>query len=125
MSKRTDGLLMAAEASVVELEEVQAAIAEGKEHGFLSAEVLAATVEEADLSSEQAHDLLSYLEEHGIEIVTPESAGNSALSEAFEPVEEDDAEQDDEPLEAREEEQSEVNPLALRTRLEELRKAEV
>jgi RNA polymerase primary sigma factor len=125
VSKNTEGLLIAAETSVVELDEVQAAIAEGREHGFLTAEALASTVEEADLSSEQAHDLLSYLEEHGIEILAPESARNTTLPETLQSVEQDEPEHDDEPLEAGEEDESEVDPLALRTRLEELRKAEV
>lgn len=127
MSKNTKGLLMTAEASVVELEEVQTAISQGRDHGFLAAGALASVVEEADLSSEQAHDLLSYLEEHGIEIVASESArtDTNALPEAFESSDEDEQspEQDD-PLEVAEEE-GEIDQLALRSRLEELRKAEV
>jgi RNA polymerase primary sigma factor len=132
LSKNTEGLLMTAEASVVELEEVQAAISEGREHGFLTTEALASIVEEADLSSEQAHDLLSYLEEHGIEIVAAESAKTetNGLAEAFESSAEDEEppEHDDDPLEAGENEdesESEIDQLTLRSRLEELRKAEV
>jgi len=56
---RSEGSLVATESSVVELEEVQAAIAEAREHGFLTREAFAALVEEAELSDEQAHDLLS------------------------------------------------------------------
>ena len=50
-------------------------IAEGQERGFLTAEALAAAVEEAELSAQQTQDLLSYLEEHGIECSAP---GDSA-----------------------------------------------
>jgi RNA polymerase primary sigma factor len=126
LSKHTEGLLVAAEASVVELEEVQAAIAEGREHGSLTAEALAAIVEEADLSGEQAHDLLSYLEEHGIEIVAPESARSRTdpLADTLEPTDEHEdppPEDEDDPLEAGED----VDPVALRSRLEELHKADV
>ena len=121
---------MTAEASVVELEEVQAAVSEGKEQGFLTAEALASIIEEADLSSEQAHDLLSYLEEHGIEVVASESARTETpeLAEAFDSSQEDEEppEHEDDPLEAGEsEEDDEIDQLTLRSRLEELRKAEV
>jgi RNA polymerase primary sigma factor len=130
LSKNTEGLLVTAEASVVELEEVQAAVSEGREQGFLTAEALAAIVEEADLSSEQAHDLLSYLEEHGIEVVASESARTETpeLAEAFDSSQGDEEppEHDDDPLEAGEsEEDGEIDHLTLRSRLEELRKAEV
>jgi RNA polymerase primary sigma factor len=123
-------LLLATETSVVELEEVQAGIAEGRENGFLTATALTSIVEEADLSSEQAQDLLSYLEEHGIEIVASEGAKveTSTLAETFESEEEDPepVEREDDPLEAEEsEEDSEVDHLALRARLEEMRKTEV
>jgi RNA polymerase primary sigma factor len=54
---------------VVELEELQGLIAEGQEKGFLTTEALAATLEEAELSAAQTQDLLSYMEEHGIDLV--------------------------------------------------------
>jgi RNA polymerase primary sigma factor len=123
---------MATETSVVELEEVQAAIAEGREHGFLTAGAFASIVEEADLSSGQAHDLVSYLEEHGIEIVASESARaeTNVLAEALESTDEDEqlSEPNEDPLEAGEGEdegEGEIDHLALRSRLDELRKAEV
>ena len=53
---------------MIEIEELQGIIAEGQEKRFLTAEALAASLEEAELSTQQAHDLLSYLEEHGIEL---------------------------------------------------------
>jgi RNA polymerase primary sigma factor len=54
---------------VAELDELQGIIAESHERGFLAADTLAAAVEEAELSSQQAQDVLSYLEEHGIELL--------------------------------------------------------
>ncbi len=61
--------------SVVEMEEIQALLAGARERGFVSAAGLRATIEEAELSSEQAQDLFSHLEEHAIEIVDSEEAG--------------------------------------------------
>ena len=59
----------AAEVAVVEIEELQALIAEGQERGFVTFEALAASLEEAEIAAEQVNDLLSFLEEHGIEIL--------------------------------------------------------
>jgi RNA polymerase primary sigma factor len=54
---------------VIELEELHGFITESHERGFVAAEALAAALEEAELSSQQSQDLLSYLEEHGIEVL--------------------------------------------------------
>ena len=69
MSEKLDGLLTATDTAVVELDELQGVIGESQERGFLTAQELAAALEEADLSSQQTRDLLSYFDEHGIEIV--------------------------------------------------------
>jgi RNA polymerase primary sigma factor len=58
-----------ADTAVVEQDELQAIIAEGQERGFLTTETFAAAVEEAELSASQTQDLLSYLEEHGVELL--------------------------------------------------------
>jgi len=76
-----EGLLVAADTPVVELEELQGLIAEGQERGFLAAESIAAVLEEVELSSQQAQDLLGYLEEHGIDVL---QAGESGLTSAGE-----------------------------------------
>jgi RNA polymerase primary sigma factor len=55
--------------AVVELEDLQGVIAEGQERGFLTTDALAAALEDAELSAQQTQDLLSYLEEHGVELV--------------------------------------------------------
>ncbi len=59
----------AADVAVVEIEELQTLIADGQERGFVASDALTTALEEADVAPEQAQDLLSYLEEHGIEIV--------------------------------------------------------
>ena len=71
VSEKLEGLLTAAEPGVAEMEELQGVIAEGQERGFLTAETVAGAVEEAELSPQQAQDLLSYLEEHGVELIAP------------------------------------------------------
>ncbi len=75
---------------MVEIEELQALIADGQERGFVASDALAAALEEAELAVEQAQDLLSYLEEHGIEIVgeplaAPERGERGLGEEADEP----------------------------------------
>ncbi len=72
--------------AVVELEEIQALLAEGQEHGFLTSDAIAAALEEADVGTEQARDLLSYLEEHGIEVLTPGDAAKGAAVAARESI---------------------------------------
>jgi RNA polymerase primary sigma factor len=67
--------LDAAEIAVVELEELQGTIAESHERGYMTAVALAGAVEDAELSVQQTHDLLAYLEEHGVEVL---AAGESA-----------------------------------------------
>ena len=125
-----EGTLVATEVSVVEMEEIQAVIADAREHGFLTTEALAAVIEEAELNLEQSQDLLSYLEEHAIEIVEPAAQSGERASEPAVLVDIDEQadpeESDEDPLEAAEgEEDQELDPLTLRSRLEELRRAEV
>jgi RNA polymerase primary sigma factor len=69
VSENLDGLMTATDTAVIELDELQGVIGESQEHGFVTAEALAAALEEADLTSQQTGDLLGYLDEHGIEIV--------------------------------------------------------
>jgi RNA polymerase primary sigma factor len=76
LSDKLEGLLVAPDTAVavVELEELHGFIAEAQERGFVAADALAVALEEAELSSQQTHDLLSYLEEHGVEVL---AAGES------------------------------------------------
>ncbi len=75
LSEKLEGLFAVTDAAVTELEDLHGIIAESQERGFLAADALAAALEEADLSGQQTQDLLSYLEEHGIELL---SVGESA-----------------------------------------------
>ena len=59
----------ATETAVVEIEELRALIAEGHEKGSLNADRVMSAVEEASLTPDQGRHLLSYLEEHEIEVV--------------------------------------------------------
>jgi RNA polymerase primary sigma factor len=76
LSAKLKGLSVATDTAVVEIEELQVMIAEGQERGFLTAEAVASALEEAGLSDEQAGDLFSYLEEHGIDVVGQGDAGS-------------------------------------------------
>jgi RNA polymerase primary sigma factor len=84
LSEKLEGLLAATPTAVVEIEELQAIIAEGQEKGFLAADALESALDEADLTRQQAQDLLSYLEEHGIEVLD-DAPRELAPSDAAEP----------------------------------------
>ena len=60
--------------TVVEMEELQGVLAAGRERGLVTAASLRSAIEEAELSSAQAQDLFSYLEEHSIEVIEAEEA---------------------------------------------------
>ncbi len=55
--------------AVIDMEELHTLITDGQERGFVTSASLTSTLEEAEISVEQVHDLFSYLEEHGIDIV--------------------------------------------------------
>src|SRR4029077_15641838 len=78
--------------AVVEMEEIQALLVDGQEHGFLTSDAIAAALEEAEAGTEQARDLLSYLEEHAIEVLTPgdvAKGGTGVAGAIEEPVEDE------------------------------------
>ncbi len=109
----------ATETAVVELEELQGLISEGQERGFLTTDALASVVEETELSPQQTSDLLSYLEEHGVELVSPGEGARElhvegAAAESRRPHEE--PVQNGAPLE------DEHDRSSLQARLEELRR---
>jgi RNA polymerase primary sigma factor len=117
--------------AVVEIDEVQAAIAAGREHGFLTSQAFASLVEEAELTSEQTQDLLSLLEEHGVDIVGSQgSHGSSHEQERLEALEDgsDIGEDGGAVLQGDEqdaESEPEIDHRIMRSRLDEMRKAEV
>jgi RNA polymerase primary sigma factor len=120
----------AAEVAVIDMEEFQTLIAEGQERGFVNAETLASALEDSEITAEQVHDLVSYLEEHGIELVgePTESArletgiGEQSAEDHVHPIPvhgEDESEEQDE---------GEVdieNVHRLRSRLDELKRTDV
>jgi RNA polymerase primary sigma factor len=82
LSEKLEGLLPVTPTPVVDIEELQVIIAEGHEKGFVASETLESALEEADVTRQQAQDLLSYLEEHGIEVLVAESAPELAPLDA-------------------------------------------
>jgi RNA polymerase primary sigma factor len=68
-SQDMDGGAADSAVAVVDMEELQTLIADGQERGFVTAAALTRAVEEAETSPEQVQDLMSYLEEHGIEVI--------------------------------------------------------
>jgi RNA polymerase primary sigma factor len=69
LTDKLEGPMTTTETPVVELDELQGIIVESHERGFITANALTAALEEAELSTQQTHDLLSYLEEHGIDVL--------------------------------------------------------
>ena len=53
----------------VDADELRALLADGQEHGYIRARVLASTLEDLELSPEQVHEVYGLLEEQGIELV--------------------------------------------------------
>ena len=133
LSKLLEGLLTATDTAVVELEELQGIIAESQERGFLTVQALAAALEETELSAQQTQDLLSYLEEHGVELLSPGDAGTELQPHL--PTASSHADAEDRPLADRqnalvgapesEEEERGEHVAELRAQLEELKRPEV
>ena len=118
--------------AVVEVEELHTLIADGQERGFVTHEALTTALDEAELSVEQVQDLLSYLEEHGIEIIG-QGSGAGLETDLAESAEEakpiplhgassPEVDDDDEP--EHEEGEVDVELPDLRARLEEMRRGE-
>jgi RNA polymerase primary sigma factor len=75
-----DGLvLLADEAPIAELDELQPLIAEGMERGVLTFAQIATCLEEVEVTKEQVQELHAYLDEQGIEVVGED--GRPAKSE--------------------------------------------
>ncbi len=63
----------ATQIAVADVDELGVLIADGHEQGFVSHDLLVAAIDDAAIDPEQIHDLLGYLEEHGIELASHES----------------------------------------------------
>ena len=72
----------AGEATPVDVDELSRLVAEALEHGQVAGEVLRAALEEADAGREQAVELYAHLEEHGVEIIEVEEAGENEPAES-------------------------------------------
>jgi RNA polymerase primary sigma factor len=120
--------------AVVDMEELHTLIVDGQERGFITSANLATALEEAEVTAEQVHDLLSYLEEHGIDVVgeTADSGLETRLVE--EPLEDTQpiplhggqSPEDGEDASEGEDSDAELEELGeLRARLGELKQTEV
>jgi RNA polymerase primary sigma factor len=69
MQVSTKSVLLADEASVLELDELRPLIAEGQERGFLTFEQIAGCLEELEVTKEQVQELHAHLDEQGIDVV--------------------------------------------------------
>ena len=85
LGSKTD-VLLAGDASIVEIDELRPLIIEGQDKGFLTFEQITTALEEVEVSKEQVSELHSYLEEQGIDVVGAD--GKPATSEGgrFEPA---------------------------------------
>jgi RNA polymerase primary sigma factor len=110
--------------TVVEMEELQGVLAAGRERGLVTAASLRSAIEEAELSSAQAQDLFSYLEEHSIEVVEAEEANVElhVVAGDAEATGADAALPESEELDEEEREDEEADDV--RARLRELKQAE-
>jgi RNA polymerase primary sigma factor len=72
LSNKAEVLVGSDDASVLEIEELRALVAEGQERGSVTFEAIARCVEEFEVTREQVQELHSYLEEQGIEVVATE-----------------------------------------------------
>jgi RNA polymerase primary sigma factor len=61
-----------ADVAVLEVDEVRALVAEGRERGYLSFAEIATALEEVELTKEQLAEFRAHLHEHGVEIVSGE-----------------------------------------------------
>jgi RNA polymerase primary sigma factor len=74
-TEKRQGVVIATDRSVVEMEELQGMISSAQERGFLTFETVVSALEDAELSSDQTRDLFGYLEEQGIDVLDPGESG--------------------------------------------------
>jgi RNA polymerase primary sigma factor len=134
LSDNVEVLIVADSTAVVEMDELQGLISEGQERGFLAHETVVSASEEAELTQDQTQDLLSYLEEHGVDVL---AAGEPEPSLAEHEHDSDTGSGRNGALEAspeypplasvgeRSEDESLDRPHGMKVRIEELRKADV
>ncbi len=69
MADKGDVVISPPGGATVEIEELQTLLADAHERGVVTTVALGVAVEEAELSVQQTGELISYLEEHGIEVL--------------------------------------------------------
>ena len=74
-----NGVLLADEAPIHELDELRTLITDGQERGFLTFDEISTALEEVDVTKEQLRELHAYLSEQGIDVVGAD--GRNAQSE--------------------------------------------
>jgi RNA polymerase primary sigma factor len=115
------GAVIATE-SVIEIEELQSVLASARERGFVTAANVQLAIDELELTAEQAQDLFSYLDEHGIEVVDADgpagelqvdgAAGDASPSQGTSTDDDEDDERDGDEV------------RGVRARLQELKRAQ-
>ena len=68
------------ETPFADVDRLERLIADGRERGYLTFEEIAGTLEEADVTKEQVRTLHTYLEEHGVDVISAD--GLTAYKEA-------------------------------------------
>jgi RNA polymerase primary sigma factor len=77
------------EAPFLEIEELRALVAEGKERGFLTFEAIAGCLEEVEVTKEQVRDLHAHLVENGVDVVAADGAKPQAVPPDGQPASSD------------------------------------
>ncbi len=87
MREKDEGGVLLAERPepVLEVEELRALLAEGRERGFLTFEELAACLEEVEVTKEQVQSLHAQLVENGIDVVVGDGRPAAAYADGSQP----------------------------------------
>jgi RNA polymerase primary sigma factor len=67
------------EGAVLEVDELQGLVVEGRERGYLTFEEIAECLEEVEVTKEQVRDLHAHLLEHGVEVVAADGVKPTAM----------------------------------------------
>ncbi|MEJ7789462.1 MAG: RNA polymerase sigma factor RpoD [Thermoleophilaceae bacterium] len=92
MREKDDGAVLLVErpeAPVLEVEELQALLAEGRERGYLTFEEIAACLEEVEVTKEQVQSLHASLVENEIDVVSKDGKPAAASADGAQPASQD------------------------------------
>ena len=113
--------LMTEEPSILEIDDVQALIAEAQERSFVTVDAIAATLGDAEVTREQVQELYAYFEEHAIDIV----GGDDVVSDEADGGGSERSAETDVPSGTAEDGADPESSAAIRTRIDALKKAEL